>query len=99
MSPDRSGPAAKSSGEARLSVRDLWRLRRAHLAAQRARLRLQDAEQSLRELALELERRYGLLGTAAALDIHTGLIVPPAETRGQADSRPQLQDGASGGGA
>ena len=89
MSPDRSGQAAKSSGEARLSVRDLWRLRRAHLAAQRARLRLQDAEQSLRELALELERRYGLLGSTAALDIHTGLIIP--------DSQRRLSDGGPGG--
>ncbi len=91
MSPDLSGQAAKSSGEARLSVRDLWRLRRAHLAAQRARLRLQDAEQSLRELALELERRYGLLGSTAALDIHTGLIIP--------DSQRRLSDGEPGGGA
>ena len=99
MSPDLSGPSAKSSGEARLSVRDLWRLRRAHLAVQRARLHLQDAEQSLRELALELERRYGLLGTAAALDIHTGLIVPDSQRQPPPKAGGQLQDGASGGGA
>jgi len=91
--------AVKGSGEARLSVSDLWRLRRAHLAAQRARLRLQDAEQSLRELALELERRYGLLGSDVALDIHTGLIIPAADTQRQPDGQRQLSDGASGGSA
>jgi hypothetical protein len=91
-----SATQSRADGAARLSVRDLWRLRRAHLAAQRARLRLQDAEQSLRELALELEHRYRLLGSDTALDIHTGLIMPSTETRGRADS--QGQDGAAGGG-
>lgn len=58
----------------RLAARDLYRLRRASLETQRILLRAQSAQQALGELTLELERKYGLLGTDAMVDIHTGKI-------------------------
>lgn len=67
-SPDAAGPGRK------LSPRDLYRLRRAIATAQRAHLRAQMAQQAVRELVLELERRYALLGRDLYLDIHTGDI-------------------------
>ena len=58
----------------RLTPRDLYRLRRARLVAQRAALRAQYAQQQLEELALEMERSYGLLATDGVLDVQTGRI-------------------------
>lgn len=58
----------------RLSARDLYRLKRAHLEAQRSALRAQLAHQSLQELVLELQRRYGLLGEVVTLEPTTGLL-------------------------
>ena len=57
-----------------LSPKDLYRLRRATQVAQRAHLRAELAQQNLKEMVLELERRYSLLGQDACLDIHTGRI-------------------------
>ena len=56
------------------SVRDLHRLRRASLQVREAGLRAQMAQHQLDVLTLELERRYGLLGREATLDVHTGRI-------------------------
>lgn len=67
MTPQQ-GPGRK------LTARDLYRLRRAVATAQRAHLRAQMAQQSLRELVLELEHHYGLLAQDMRLDIHTGEI-------------------------
>ena len=64
-----------------LTPRDLYRLRRARLSVQRATLRAQMAQQELQEITLELERRYGLLGKAAQLDMQTGAITE-ASTNG-----------------
>ncbi len=58
----------------RLSPKDLYALRRAHLLAERKALVAQLAHHSLQRLTLELERRYALLAREARLDIHTGLI-------------------------
>ena len=58
----------------RLSPKDLYRLRHAQLAAQRGALRAQQAEQAFRELLLEMEHQYGLLGTNASIDVHTGEV-------------------------
>lgn len=58
----------------RLLLRDLYRLRRTALEAQRARLRAEQVDQNLKELLLEIERKYGLLGRNAAIDIHSGRI-------------------------
>ena len=60
-----------------LTSRDLYRLRRAHLLAQRATLRAQFAQHQLQELSLDLERRYGLLTRQAVLDVQTGTITLP----------------------
>ena len=57
-----------------LATRDLYRLRKANLEAQKAFLRAQTVQQTLREITLELERKYGLLGLEATVDIHTGKI-------------------------
>ena len=57
-----------------ISTADLYRLRHIQLAARRMALKAQYAEQSYRELLLELEHGYGLLGTDAVIDIHTGEI-------------------------
>ena len=58
----------------KISVRDLYRLRHTRLVAQRAALKAQQAEQTLREMLLELEHQYGLLGTNALIDVHTGEV-------------------------
>ena len=58
----------------KLVARDLYRLRRAIATAQRAHLRAQTAQQALRELLLDLEHHYGLLGRDMRLDVHTGDI-------------------------
>ncbi len=55
-----------------LTSRDLYRLRRIRLVAQRAALRVQYAQQQLEELVLELERSYGTLTKDTVMDIHTG---------------------------
>ena len=60
----------------KVSTTDLYRLRHTQQAAQRAALKAQQAEQAFRELLLELEYQYGLLGTNAVIDIHTGEIEP-----------------------
>ena len=67
----------------RLSSRDLYRLNRAHLEAQRTALRARLAHQALQELSLELERRYGLLGKEVDVDAETGAM--------RAKERPVLQ--------
>ena len=59
----------------KVSVEALYHLRHAQLVAQRAVLKAQQAEQTLREMLLELEHQYGLLGTDAVIDIHTGEVV------------------------
>ena len=58
----------------RLVPRDLYRLRRASLAAQRAQVEAAAAQQELREVTLEMERRYRILGLGASLDVNTGVI-------------------------
>jgi len=58
----------------KLTPQDLYRLRRASLAAQRAEVEAGLARQRLREVTLEVERRYGLLGSGAAVDVGTGEI-------------------------
>lgn len=58
----------------KLAPDDLYQLRRAIATAQRARLKAEMAQQSLRELVLDLEQRYGLLGRDMHLDVHTGQI-------------------------
>lgn len=66
----------------RISPRDLYRLRRAHLEARNAVLRLEMARHRLGELLLEMERRYGLLGSRGTIDIHTGEVrVPSTEAQ------------------
>ena len=57
-----------------LTSRDLYRLRRTRLVAQRAALRVQYAQQQLEELVLELERSYGTLTKDTVMDIQTGKI-------------------------
>ena len=44
------------------------------MMARRATLQARQSEQDLQELSLELEHRYGLLGTTASIDIHTGRV-------------------------
>jgi hypothetical protein len=58
----------------RLSLSDLLRLRLAVNSARRSQLKAELARQSVRELLLEMEQRYGLLGRDASLDVHTGRI-------------------------
>ncbi|GEM_PF-3919121 len=57
-----------------LSPRDLYQMRQAQLLARRRALQAQLAEQMARELLLGLERKYGLLGHSAQIDIHSGHI-------------------------
>ena len=57
-----------------MNPKDLYRLRRMQLYAQRSGLLAQFAQQRLQELTLELERRYGLLAREATLNTRTGEI-------------------------
>ena len=57
-----------------LTSRDLYRLRRTRLVAQRVALRAQYAQQQLEELVLELERSYGTLTKDTVMDIQAGRI-------------------------
>ena len=66
-----------------LTPRDLYRLRRTKLMAQRAALRAQLAQQQVQELSLELERRYGLLAQQAVLDLETGVVTLSPTAAGQ----------------
>ena len=63
-----------SVGSMKISTRDLYRLRRIRLVAQRSALRAQYAQQQLEELVLELERSYGTLTKDTVMDIQTGRI-------------------------
>lgn len=69
-------------GSMRIATGDLYRLRHAQLSAQREALKAQHAEQALREMLLEMEHQYGLLGTDAVIDIHTGEISTPSPNDG-----------------
>lgn len=77
-----------------LSPRDLYRLRRAALAVQRAQLQVQLAQQALRELVLELERRYALLTREVSLDIYTGRIREERKEAGYEPERDAHQSAA-----
>ncbi|MFQ5861106.1 MAG: hypothetical protein ACE5IG_06115 [Dehalococcoidia bacterium] len=44
--------------------------------AEEARLKTQRAQLTLSQYLLSLERKYGLLGQEASIDIHTGRILP-----------------------
>ena len=74
----------------KLSSQDLYQIRHAQLAAQKAALK---AEQAFRELLLELEERYDLLGADASIDIHTGEVELPSsngsESHGDAPQQSQ----------
>ncbi|MFQ5873024.1 MAG: hypothetical protein ACE5JL_04395 [Dehalococcoidia bacterium] len=58
----------------RVSPKDLYALRKAHLLAERKALVAQLAQHSLKHLTLELERKYSLLAKSAQLDVNTGII-------------------------
>ena len=73
-SPHGGAPSAAPPLAPVVSVRDLYRLRRASLQTREAALRAQMAQHQLEALTLELELRYGLLGREATLDIHTGRV-------------------------
>ena len=76
--------AEQERNAVQLTARDLYRLHRARLLAQRASLRAQFADQQLQEFSLDLERRYGLLTKEAVLDVQTGMIqVPGAAANGR----------------
>lgn len=78
-----------------VSQRDLYRLRKAHLAAERAYLRAQMAQQVLKEVTLEIERRYNLLSREASVDIRTGKIQEESK-EGKDESNPDAGQGATG---
>ena len=83
----------------KVSTTDLYHLRHAHLAAQRAALMAQQAEQAFRELVLELEQRYGLLGTTSTIDVHTGDVQTslPNGQQGPETAEPSPDETPSGG--
>jgi hypothetical protein len=61
----------------RMKPKDLYRLRRMQLHAQRQTLQAQMAHHRLQEFTLELERQYDLLAREATLNVHTGEITLP----------------------
>ncbi len=74
----------------RMKARDLYRLRRLQLNAQRRWLMAQLAQQQVQEFSLELERRYGLVARDAALDARTGQIsvAPGGDAQEEASDGP-----------
>ncbi|MBI2304692.1 MAG: hypothetical protein HYU86_08115 [Chloroflexi bacterium] len=72
-----------------IASEELYALRLAQLTAEATALEARRAQHALRRLTLELERRYGLVGVGATLDIHTGLINLKEENYGlRADEGP-----------
>ena len=78
-----------------LTPRDLYRLRRSRLMAQRMTLRAQHAQQQMEELSLELERRYGLLARDAVLDMKTGVVTVSATSSGNGQAQSSLPPGGA----
>ncbi len=62
------------SGEKRLNFRELYRLRRLKLEAERQALLAQLKENWLKGALLELERKYEMLGKEAQVNITSGCI-------------------------
>ncbi|GBD10986.1 hypothetical protein HRbin23_00636 [bacterium HR23] len=58
----------------RLKAQDLLRLRRLHLALQRAKVALAHAQADWEEAVAEIEEAYGLVGRRVQVDIATGEI-------------------------
>ena len=64
-------------------------------------LRAQYAQQQLDELALELERQYGLLGLDVRIDVQTGKVQAnrqtgkPAQPDDQSDARKEVTHGSA----
>ena len=61
----------------KLSDKDLYRLRKAQLAAEKRTLAAEQAEQAYRELLLDIHHEYGVIGKAVAIDLETGEITAP----------------------
>ena len=55
---------------------DSYSLRKAQMDLDRKSLEAKKAEQELDRLILDLEHRYGLLGTGGSIDPKTGIILP-----------------------
>lgn len=64
-----------------LSARELYRLRRLKLEAERQALLAQLKENWLQALLLELELKYELIGKQAQVDIASGCITLQEESR------------------
>ncbi len=58
----------------KLSDRELYELCKARLLAEKRALAAQQAGQAYRELLLEVENRYGLVGKPVCIDFQTGEI-------------------------
>ncbi len=83
--------------DVQLTARDLYRLRKARLLAQRAALRAQWAQHQFQELSLEMERRYDLLAKDAVLDVQTGgVTVASVEGQSKEVSRGPADDAGQG---
>ncbi|MFQ5826782.1 MAG: hypothetical protein ACE5IA_05430 [Dehalococcoidia bacterium] len=64
-----------SNQEPRASARDLYKLRRSHLDAERQAIMAQLAQNRFKTILLGLELRYDLLASEVTLDINTGRII------------------------
>ncbi|MBI4297298.1 MAG: hypothetical protein HY676_02065 [Chloroflexi bacterium] len=75
-----------------LSPKDLYRLRRAQLQLESRRLQAQLAQHTLREMMLELERKYDLLCKEVTLDINTGMITSNGPPGGSGPSAEEAHE-------
>ena len=77
----------------KLSSEDLYQLRKARLLAEKRALAAQQAEQAYRELLLEVEQKYGVLGRATRIDLSLGEIVgETADSRGDGAKEDRLEE-------
>ena len=58
----------------KVSPKDLYRLGKAQLLVEKRNLAAQQAEQSHRELLLEIQQECGIIGQTAPIDLETGEI-------------------------
>jgi len=73
--------------DVRVSPRDLYALRKAHLLAERKDLVSRMAYCTLKRLTLEIERKYALLTRNARLDINSGAILNDDRAEGSGEER------------
>ena len=73
-----------------ISPDDRYLIRKSQMDADKKALEAQKAHQDLQRLILELERKYGLLGTGRTIDLHNAVIDGSSHT-GNGNGKESIQ--------